>query len=549
MDQSLRVDVDRLRTLALDMSAMADGARQELTTLKAALTAEGECWGNDEPGRTFGEQYEPAAKNGLTGFQNLVDRLQQMSGALSGTAETFENQDLETAAEISDPTPTGFTSEPTSYIPNQPTSIAPSSDQPSTQTQNVTPSASSPTDSTSSPTVSPSSPTASEPIPGVSAIPGAADVPGVPYQPAQSQDQAQSNPGSTVPSTSDQDQSDRAASTENQPIPGTAIPPAAAAAATSDTPAQSPAAGKAAGTPWSRPTTGMPWQQSPTGTPWPRNGSRRPGQVIPPRRADAAPKPDPARGATKPRRSKSEPAQAKRKPVQTDAAALAAARVLAARYGFRIVGFDTSGIGEQTVAELAAAIDDVLGRYPFIALGGIEITELADGAVSRVTWDRPDDDASTAAWILLDRRTVADPARLTEKVSAATRSGQMVAGSGERPMHSTIVHDLGRIVTAAVPRARRLAQRALITEYHRISGPWQRADTLAGVVAGYRVWRAQLSRGCFTDGRWDPGPGLVLGFAEVVVCGARACGPAGVLHRLVVEIARGQSDAGAGAEA
>ncbi|MFE7798457.1 hypothetical protein [Nocardia sp. NPDC057440] len=239
-----------------------------------------------------------------------------------------------------------------------------------------------------------------------------------------------------------------------------------------------------------------------------------------------------SRRAAKARRPRPVPARAQQ--VQTDEAAMEAARALAARHGLRIVGFETAGIAESTVHEIAAAIDDILGKYPFLALGGIEITELGGDAVSCVKWDR------TAGWILLDRAVVASPTRIAEIVSAATRSGASVPGAEERPMYSVIVNDLGRIMAAAAgPAARQRAQMSLITEYRRISGPWDRTDTLAQIVAGYRKWRGQLSGRCFSRNQFQAAAALAEAFTEVELCDDGACGPAKVLHHLVVENARG----------
>ncbi len=233
--------------------------------------------------------------------------------------------------------------------------------------------------------------------------------------------------------------------------------------------------------------------------------------------------------------------------MRTDPAAVAAAHALAARHGLRIVGFESSGVEKHTVDEIAAAVDGILGKYSFLDLGGIEITDLRDAAVSRVVWGRAVDEGQepvTGAWILLDRVVVANPAVLGEKLAAAARSGDRVAGSRERPMYSTIVRDFGRILEAAAgPLVRQLAQRSLIMEYRRISGPWDRRDTLAAIVRGYREWRAQLGRACFAAGRFDARAAVVESFTEVELRGDRACGPAKVLHRLAVEHVRGQSSA------
>ncbi|MFI7671968.1 hypothetical protein [Nocardia sp. NPDC049526] len=222
--------------------------------------------------------------------------------------------------------------------------------------------------------------------------------------------------------------------------------------------------------------------------------------------------------------------------------ALEVIRELAARHGLRIVGFETSGIQEHTAREIAAAVDDILGKYPFLDLCGIEIADLG-GTVSHIVWDRTVDDACPAAWIVLDRISTSNSTLVAETICTATEFTALATGSSyERPMYSTVVRDLGRILeVVAGPRIRQLAQRALITEYHRVSGPWDRNDTLAGVVRGYRKWCAPLTSRSFVGNRFNPGAGLVEAFAEVELCGENACGPAKVLYRLLVENARSRS--------
>jgi hypothetical protein len=209
-----------------------------------------------------------------------------------------------------------------------------------------------------------------------------------------------------------------------------------------------------------------------------------------------------------------------------------------------MAGFDTSGIQESTAREMAAAVDDILGKYPFVELAGIEVSELPGGAASLVVRKPNPDDTGTAPWIVLDRAAVSNPELLVEKVRAATQSGDLVDRSEERPMYSIMIGHLGWIFEeAAGPRPRQLAERMLITEYRRVSGPWDGTVTLAHIVGGYRRWRAQLSGGSFSHGRFQPRAALVAGFSEVELFGENACGPAKALHRLVVEDVRGRSDA------
>ncbi|MEU1958425.1 hypothetical protein [Nocardia sp. NPDC019304] len=577
MGQALRVDTDLLRALTPELAAIADTAQEELARLKERLAAEGNCWGDDEPGRAFGDSYEPAADKGITGFENLVHNLHGMSSSVADTGEVMLDQDRNIGSQLRKQDP--FHSTPVGNAPyDQPRDPAPSPapSTPEAGRPNPAPAATAPT-SADEPTV-PSRPTAQAADPSAAASdPTAArgtaqpgyQPTGDPYGPGSmnpgdygpagdtgSSGQPAADPGST-PAVQD-----RATPTARDAAPTGRTPSSPATAtptATEPSPAAAPkpgASGPAAvqrspETRWTRPPTESPWMRNAPGTPWSRNdGGRAPGQVFPPRRKEPRPdagKPVGPGKSHKAGKPKPAPAEAKRSHVRTDPDAVAAARALAARHGLRIAGFEDSGVSRRTVDEIAAAVDGILGKYPFIKLGGIEITDLRDGTVSRVAPGRASDDtadAVTGGWILLDRVAVGNPALLAEKVEAAVRSGERVAGPAEQPMYATIVRDLGRILeVAAGAHVRQSAQRSLLMEYRRISGPWDRGETLAAIVRGYREWRAQLVRACFPGDRFDPRAAVVEAFTEVELRGESACGPAKVLHRLAIEHARGQSSA------
>ncbi|WP_406235158.1 hypothetical protein [Nocardia sp. NBC_01009] len=547
MGESLEVDPDLLRALAPELNALADMAQNELTQLKATLNAEGECWGNDEPGRTFGESYEPAAEQGLAGYKNLIDNLRRIGDSATNAADTFHNQDQEVGnqirnLELGGPQPGWNTPTPSFDQPLPGAGRSPAAPPPNSSAPNPKGGAGAPNPSGSQ---SPS-PRSEQPQPASNGSPYS---PYQPLYPDYGPDAGQGLPG-------------------EQPIgsqPGSIAPPASkdsapprAAASPSGKPERPPIAGRS-DTPWSGSAPDTPWQRkgsapgtpskagapiSPTGSgaQSPRNAPGGvPPRVSPPQPGSPGPGQAPAKRA-KPSRNKKtrrpQPVSVKPKRVATDPAAMEVARQLATRHGLQIVGFETSGVAERTVQEIAAAVDDILGKYPFLKLGGIEISELGDAA-SDVKWKRE------AGWIILDGTVLADPAKLADIVSAATRSGASVPGSDERPMYSTIVNDLGRVMEAAAgPAARKRAHATLIAEYRRISGPWDRTDTLAQIVAGYRKWRAQLSGRCFSGPRFEPRAALIEAFTEVELCGDKACGPAKVLHQLVVETARGRSDIG-----
>ncbi|UGT70991.1 hypothetical protein LTT66_13000 [Nocardia gipuzkoensis] len=567
MAQSLRVDTDLLRALTPELAAIADAAQQELARLKDRLATEGECWGEDEPGRVFGDSYEPAAEKGITGFENLVHNLRGMSSSVADAGDALQDQDQNVGSQLRNQDPFGY--DPV---------VGPSYDQPPWQTPEPLRPATAPdvADPNSAPRATAPDqtpdPDAARPSdqPGYQSGGGNPVVPGQPYPgdygPHSSPylpDQ-QASPGATpTPSVPDRPAptSRSTAPTGQKPPSPTAATPSAATPSTANPPPA--AATPKAGAPdpaaerrppenrLSRPPAQSPWLRNAPGTPWSRSapGSSGPGQVYPPRRK--GPDPGAARPAqpgkdTKQRKPKPVSPEPKRSRVRTDPDAVAAAEALAARHNLRVVGFGDSGVAKHTVDEIAAAVDHILGKYPFVRPAGIEITDLPDGTVSRVVWERTIDEGAdpvVGGWILLDRVTAANRVLLAEKVDAAIRSGERVAGSEERPMYSTIVRDLGRILEAGSgPHVRQSAHRSLIMEYRRVSGPWDRGDTLAGVVRGYREWRAQLIRACLSGG-FDPVAAVVEAFTEVELRGEAACGPAKVLHRMVVEHARGQSSA------
>ena len=214
-------------------------------------------------------------------------------------------------------------------------------------------------------------------------------------------------------------------------------------------------------------------------------------------------------------------------------------RDLAARRDLEIIGFETAGIAEQTARDIAEAVETVLTEHPAI-LRGLEVTDA--GPLSRA------EDRSAGAvdpevnspqppepWIVLDVTATADPGVLIgrDRVGHAPVDRSL----RQRPMHVTLLRELGHVLdlTGGL-RARAEAQRALITEYLRISGAQD--DTLGRIVSGYKSWRAELGDYCFDDRAFSPGRALAAGFAAVQLDGSEAPAAAKTLHRLLVAMAR-----------
>ncbi|MBF6172119.1 hypothetical protein [Nocardia blacklockiae] len=555
MSRSLDVDQDLLRAVLAELSATADLARQDLHELQSVLTRQGEPWGHDEPGRAIGEAYTPQAEQSLTGYRNLVDNLHALSQGIADAADDFAQQDTDAGDLIrgsgADPglspllTPSTYpslsTPNPVATDPRQPAAVNPADypandTGPSAGTGPVTPSG-----GTTGPTQQPIPGYTPQSAPSSGQSPSATETPAAQSVPNQAASGSPAAPaGPTPPPTAGPQQSPTARPSAN---------------ASPQRDSGSGRAGKNADTPWSRgggPALGgsrsrrVVARPNSAGSPWSRPGfgGGRPQRISGPEPGMPSPTPaERARAERKSKAAKEKKAAAKKSGTPpTDPRALDALRALAERHDLRLAGFDTSGVGLQTVGEIAAALDELLGKYPFAELEGLEIAELG-GRVAEIRWGRARSEPSpdSKPRLLLDRALVANPARLAVAARSDVRAGRALPETVERPIYSAVATAFGRILVGrAGPRPRRSAQRVLITEYHRISGPWSGRDTLAHVVGGYRDWRNQLLDSDF-GGHDATGP-LVGAFTEVELRGAEACGPAKVLHLLLVESARGWSD-------
>ncbi|MBY8862745.1 hypothetical protein K7711_40190 [Nocardia sp. CA2R105] len=544
MGESLQIDTDLAHTLASELAAIAEDAQQDLTRLHDTLDREGDCWGNDEPGRTFGDSYTPVAKKGLTGLQHLVDNLRSVSKGITEATDTIHNQDQDGGQQLRTLGQNSFGPTP---------EAGPSYDQPVQQQ----PAAAALTSNPANESVPNSDEVAGSSTPARSSA-GPARLPGTAGLPVSAPDYSPSTTAEPQPNPVDPggDSPELATPAADSPAPGNPAPrtagqPAPQAvsgappAATPQAGGRSTGFGKSAETPWS----GTAAEGSPTrnasGTPWSPSApaSSSPGRVFPPRHA---PGPTPRKADRDRDRKPGKPKRVTVAGAPADAAALATARALADRHDLRLAGFDTVPLTDKTMRDMAAALDAILGKYPFLELAGIEITDLGENTVSRVVRDKARterDEARAGPWILLDRKALTEPRILAENIRTTTHSGEPMPEFEQRPMYSTIVADLGRVLEAAAgAEPRRLAQRSLIAEYQRISGGWNGNETLSGVLGSYRRWRSQLSSRAFDDDRFQPRAALVSAFAEVELRGANAGEPARVLHRLVVEHARERSN-------
>ncbi|WP_280366977.1 WXG100 family type VII secretion target [Nocardia wallacei] len=538
MTDSLRVDPADLRASASELRQRADEAARMAQELRAALADEGDCWGDDEPGEMFAQTYQPDAKRGMEGLEDLVADLEAMSTELKTSAETFEDQDYSGAQNLRDTNPSATgTAYPDLPTVDHSASVAPvsfPSDHPASTADPATRPAGTDVPVTGTPTEPRSTDTGGSDSGAPDS--GNADPPQSPDQtpPGDTQDSA---PPDNDPPGDENPNRPPAAEPRMPTTADTAARRSSPASAPSAKPPERPSAqagsarpgGPAADTPWSRNASGSPWsrpsgaQGPPAGETPPRMPPRGPAQARPP--AAGKPTSSPRRDARQ-RPKKPVPAPSRR---PTDAEAMRIVRDMAVRHDLDLEGFESAGLAVQTAEDIADAVDTVLTRYPAV-LRGIEIVDRTE-PLSAVEQRRTA--ATVGAWIVLSRAAAVDPALLTDRDRAATGPLR----TPRRPMYAAILRELGSAIDLGGGlRARGEAQRALITEYLRLHGA--QGETLAQVVGGYKRWRAQLDEQCFDRGVFAPGRALAECFAAVEASAAEVSAPAKVLHRTLLTMLR-----------
>lgn len=94
------VDPEQLRGKSPQFDAAADAIRAAFDKLNGVLQAEGDCWGGDEAGQTFAQDYLPASQQAEQGFPAVGETLGQVRTELDATAQTWDSNDQGSAANI-----------------------------------------------------------------------------------------------------------------------------------------------------------------------------------------------------------------------------------------------------------------------------------------------------------------------------------------------------------------------------------------------------------------------------------------------------------------
>ncbi|MCC3315241.1 hypothetical protein [Nocardia africana] len=548
MAQELRVDADRLHAVMQEYESIGEAARRAHDELRAVLAAEGDCWGEDTPGRSFAETYVPDARNLLDSLSKTLGSLTTEGNLLGDIAKRVNNADELGRSSVLGAMPDreyGSGIEPYS-------AAAPPNTTPSSVAQ--TPGSARP----SQPVVGPGAYAGQN-----SAYAGQNGTPSNGERAAGVGQPASNPPGATsnnTPATSGDSQTtgrsdSPAPSTNGAQPPSGALPPD-----TGRRPSREAAAngtsGKSDGVRAAEPARpNTPWSRSPgaapTGPSAPRRvsaPSNRPGESHGARpNSPSAPKAPP--GKTAPRKAVSASQARPRREDKQQKVRLATpdearelAEALMERHGLRVLGFETPGIGLDVLREIAAALDDVLTAYPYLALPKFAIAECGE-AVTRLERSRhAGGSGPLLAGLTLNVAFAKDAAALAEKVTSEIRRGKISRGSENRPVYSTIVRQLGHALDISGGlAAHAVSQRTMISEYLSECGESRLETPLGAIVRGYLTWRDGLSRYGFPNGRFEPGMALADAFVEVQMNPADAGAPARVLHRLLVETARRHS--------
>ncbi|MGF6887617.1 uncharacterized protein YukE [Nocardia sp. GAS34] len=509
---SLSVDPEALRSVGTHLEGLGSQAKQILDRLTEVMAQQGNCWGTDQAGEQFAKTFEPSAHQDVEGLRTLASNLNQLGEGTVNLVDTYEQQDAVSTTEMA--------------------RAVPEFAAPMTTTPGTT---AGPPAAVAAPSIGPiaNRVAAQQNSPGslVSGRPASVQQPArpvrsatPPQQPVSRPQPSSQQPSSQQPSSAPQQASSNRGGTDRPPnTPGTRTP-ATPSEANRAAPPGSDAAGAS---PWSK----SDGSKNSAGTPWSDGGSGRPGgssarppRVSPPEDDESPPRRPPGSpGAEKKRRS-----SASARSDESPNARIA--RELAERHGIAVQGFTLPGVDEETVREFAAAVDDMLAKYPASGLRGVGIADLG-GAAAQTEVDE-------GAFILLALAAALDPEGYARNIFAATESGHLVRGSEQRPVYSTIVREFGRVLDVATGlRARSAAQKTLITQYLRVVAPEYQRYSLGRITAGYRDWRGQLCGCCFLGGQFDAGSAVAEAFLETELHGEQAGEQAACLHRMLVAMA------------
>ncbi|MFE9784164.1 WXG100 family type VII secretion target [Nocardia salmonicida] len=97
---SVKVDPDGLRNTQPAFASVASTISTAAQQLAAVISAEGECWGGDEIGAAFAQNYTPGVDPGQKAVTGLATTMTQLGENMVTVANAFQTQDTTRAGEI-----------------------------------------------------------------------------------------------------------------------------------------------------------------------------------------------------------------------------------------------------------------------------------------------------------------------------------------------------------------------------------------------------------------------------------------------------------------
>jgi uncharacterized protein YukE len=85
------IDPSQVASLAQTFDDQANALSEAIGNLTAQLDAIGNCWGNDQPGTAFGNEYQQHESAFLTGCQSIVEGLEDVSTRLQEMSQATQS--------------------------------------------------------------------------------------------------------------------------------------------------------------------------------------------------------------------------------------------------------------------------------------------------------------------------------------------------------------------------------------------------------------------------------------------------------------------------
>ena len=96
----LEVDTEELKRAGVGFQTGAGQLEAIFNRLSSALSAEGECWGSDETGKTFAAGYKEPATTTLDSFPKLKEGLEGIKKGVDQMAKTYKAAEDASRAEV-----------------------------------------------------------------------------------------------------------------------------------------------------------------------------------------------------------------------------------------------------------------------------------------------------------------------------------------------------------------------------------------------------------------------------------------------------------------